>query len=184
MTKILDIWCWNHKTTWAIGIDSIALSGVDIIHNLNVFPYPIEESVFDEIYGNHIIEHLDDVMSFMKELHRIGKNGGKIFLRMPHASCSYSCFSDPTHKRWFTTATFEYFNENSEWSYYSGTRFKLVEKKLHYICYNWERWSRIPKFLQRFLNFFANSHHLLCERIWAWYVGGFEELYIILEIIK
>lgn len=184
MTKILDIWCWNNKTPWAVWLDYIKLDWVDIVHNLDVFPYPFSDNEFDKIYSNHVMEHLNDIVSFMKEIYRIGKPWAKVFLRTPHASCTYSTYSDPTHKRWFTTQTFEYFNEDSEWSYYTNTKFKIITKKLHFICYDWKRWSRIPSFFQKIINFIWNLNLLLTERIWAWWIWWFEEVYVELEIIK
>ena len=48
--KTLDLGCGNNKRLGAIGIDFNDLDAVDIIHDLNVFPYPLEDSSFDEIY--------------------------------------------------------------------------------------------------------------------------------------
>lgn len=69
--KILDIGCGNNKMKGAIGIDRVALPEVDIVHDLNSFPYPFEDNTFDEIYAAHIVEHLDSIIRVMEELHRI-----------------------------------------------------------------------------------------------------------------
>ena len=115
------------------------MDGVDIVHNLETFPYPIEDNTFDEIHGQHIIEHIRDLIPFIQELCRIAKPGAKIIFRAPHASCSYSSWSDPTHIRPFTTQTLKYFEDNSMRAYYSKTRIKVTKTKLHYICYNGQR---------------------------------------------
>jgi hypothetical protein len=50
---------------------SISMNGqnVDIIHNLNIFPYPLEDESFDEIYIDNTLEHLDNVIGVMEEVH-------------------------------------------------------------------------------------------------------------------
>ncbi len=57
---ILDIGCGINKIPDAVGMDIDPDSKADIIHDLNVFPYPINDNAFDRIYAKHIIEHLDD----------------------------------------------------------------------------------------------------------------------------
>lgn len=182
--RILDIGCGPYKIKWATWLDSIKMKWVDIVHNLEKYPYPIKDSTFDEIHGQHIIEHIKDLIPFMQELCRIAKPWARIIFRAPHASCSYSSRSDPTHIRPFTTQTFKYFEDDNMWAYYSNTRIRVIKTKLHYICYNGERWSRVPKFLHRFLTWLANLNHLFCERVWAWWFGWFEEVYIELLVTK
>ena len=48
--KILDLGCGNNKIQGSIGMDFIKFNSVDIIHDLNVFPYPFKPLEFDEIY--------------------------------------------------------------------------------------------------------------------------------------
>lgn len=182
--KILDIWCGPHKIEWAIWLDSIKMNWVDIVHNLEMYPYPIKDNSFDEIYWQHIIEHIRNIVPFMQEISRIAKPWARVIFRAPHSSCSYSSWSDPTHIRPYTTETFKYFEENNSWAYYSNVRIKVIQTKLHYICYNGERWSRVPKIIHRFLTWLANKNKLFCERIRSWWVGGFEEVYVELKIEK
>ena len=42
MMKILDLGCGDNKVEGAGGLDNVSLSGVDIVHDLLDFPYPIE----------------------------------------------------------------------------------------------------------------------------------------------
>ena len=74
--KILDLGCGNKKLPGAIGIDVNPLSDADVIHDLNVLPYPFEDSIFDEIIADNVIEHLDNLLRIMEELSRISKPGG------------------------------------------------------------------------------------------------------------
>jgi hypothetical protein len=59
------------------------LRGVDIEHDLNVFPWPIADDSVDEIYTSHCIEHVMCPYAFLNECARIGKVGCEIEIRCP-----------------------------------------------------------------------------------------------------
>lgn len=125
--KILDLGCGNKKCEGAVGIDINPASDADIIHDLNVFPYPFEDSLFDEIIADNIIEHLDDVIKIMEELSRIGKAGAAIKIIVPYFRSRWASI-DPTHKHYFTVDSFAYFDEDSiicKLYKYSKVRFKI-----------------------------------------------------------
>ena len=48
----LDIGCGNNKTPDSIYLDINKDANPDIVHDLNKFPYPIEDNSIDEIVGN------------------------------------------------------------------------------------------------------------------------------------
>jgi len=128
--SILDIGCGNNKvSTEAIGIDNVLLPSVDIVHDLNTVPYPFKKNTFDQIHANMILEHLDDLLSVMTEIHRILKPGGFLYIKVPYYM-SLCAFGDPTHKRFFTEKTFLFFTDNFDLNYYTPTRFKLISQKL------------------------------------------------------
>jgi len=95
--KRLDIGCGNNKIPGAIYLDVDKGANPDILHDLDKFPYPIEDNSFDEIYAKHIIEHLDHPQEFVSELFRILKHGGTLFIETPHFS-SYVAYSEVQHK--------------------------------------------------------------------------------------
>lgn len=130
--KILDIGCGKHKTPGSIGLDCNPGTDADVIHNLNNFPYPFADNEFDLITGNQVIEHVDDVLAVMRELHRIAKPGATIRLDTPHYT-DISSFRDPTHKHHFTCESFMYFTEKRpEFAFYSDVtmRTKMIRVSL------------------------------------------------------
>ncbi len=153
--KILDIGCGMFKANNAIGIDFNPDTHADVVHDLESFPYPFEGDFFDEVHCNHVLEHLHDLMGVMKEIHRIGKPGCKVKVAMPYWS-SHRAFVDPTHVRYFTENTFEYFTDKSSMNYYSKTRFKVLKKE-------YEASKRVPAVLLKnnlslsFLKMFNNT---------------------------
>jgi SAM-dependent methyltransferase len=133
MKKILDVGCGDRKKNISgssvIGIDRFRLKGVDVVHDLDVFPYPFADNEFDEIICDDVIEHLDDVLKVMKELWRIGKPGAKMIVSTPHFS-SDNYYTDPTHKHPFSSRSFNYFDPvyaKNFHQFYSNVRFKILK---------------------------------------------------------
>ena len=126
--EILDIGCGRNKTLGAVGLDRIALPGVDVVHDLNSFPYPFKDNSFDEIYATHVIEQLGSIVRAMEEIYRLAKANAKVVIVTPHYS-DYQSWNDPTHKWHLSTYSFRYFREDYESSYYSNARFET--EKVH-----------------------------------------------------
>lgn len=103
--SILDIGCGKNKITNAIGIDLDLTSKADIFHDLNSYPYPINDNSIDKAYAKHIIEHLDDSKKFVQEICRVLKPKGQAFIETPHFS-SRVAYSEPQHKFFFSYFTF------------------------------------------------------------------------------
>ena len=125
--QILHLGCGQSKKQGSIGIDILKNSQADIIHDLNKFPYPFRSNQFDEIFAENILEHLDNIPKVMEEIHRICKNEAKIFISTSHFT-SIDSFTDPTHKHFFTSRTFDYFIPGTDlYKYhYSKTSFKKL----------------------------------------------------------
>jgi SAM-dependent methyltransferase len=155
--KILDIGCGINKITDAIGIDSNPNSAADIIYDLNEFPYPFSENTFDKIYCIDVLEHLNDIIKVMEEIHRISNPGAEIFIRVPHFSSTHS-YGDPTHKHYFNTQSFDYFTGGfNQYGAYTDCKFKKISTKLIF----W-RLHRING-----ISFLANRFLLLYEKLFA-----------------
>lgn len=153
--KILDIGCGNHKIPGSIGLDSVKIEGVDIVHDLNKIPYPFKEDSFEIIYANQVLEHLEIPLDeIIQELCRICKPKGRIKITVPHAM-SVGAFSDPTHKKFFTYFTFDYFGSNEQ-SYYNKARIKILRKKFFYST--GRRSSKILRPLEDLINKFPKIY--------------------------
>ncbi len=125
--KILDLGCGKKKRLGAIGVDYSDRHDADVIHNLNVFPYPFMDNEFDEIYLDNVLEHLDDPMRVMEEVYRICKPSGKIKVIVPYFRSVWA-FIDPTHQHFFTVDSFAYYDPDHlicQRYDYVKTRFKV-----------------------------------------------------------
>ena len=178
---VLDVGCGKNKVSDAIGVDCIALPGVDVIHDLSSFPYPFPADTVDEFHINHVLEHLPDVIKTMEELWRIAKPGATVYIRVPHFT-GVLAWRDPTHRRSFTSESFGYFGDNS-YSYYSHARFQVVSVRLRYVahqdsCRGFSRW------FARAVQSLLDRHPALCERYLAYLLGGIDEIRVTLRTIK
>ena len=81
---------------------------VDVIHDLNIFPWPFEADSVDEIVMDQCLEHLIDRNLAMKEIYRILKKGGTAKITVPHFTWQYA-YIDPTHRHFFAYRTFFYY---------------------------------------------------------------------------
>jgi predicted SAM-dependent methyltransferase len=68
--KILDLGCGKKKRSGAIGVDYSDRHNADVIHDLNVFPYPFESNSIEQVYLDNVLEHLDRPMRVMEMLCR------------------------------------------------------------------------------------------------------------------
>lgn len=180
--KILDLGCGPRKIPGAVGLDILNLPEVDVVHDLNVTPYPFPDNSFEEIHCYHVLEHVEDFIGTMKELYRILKPNGVIYVRVPHASAC-GAWADPTHKRLFVHRSFEHFDGRYDF-YQFGTDLRIRRRRLHYFLYegvrNGEVLQRMPLWLNKVINAAANYNattQAIFERLLVYYIGGFEEVY-------
>ena len=79
----------------------------DVVHDLNVLPYPFETNTFDEIHAYEVLEHCgrqgdyDYFFGQFNELWRILKPGGLLFASCPMWDSPWA-WSDPGHTRVIT----------------------------------------------------------------------------------
>ncbi len=179
--KKLNLGCGIDYKEGFINVDFHDHIKVDKIMNLNFIPYDLEANSFDYIYASHVLEHLNDPFTIMKELHRILKTNGTLHIKVPHFSRG---FTHSEHKAGFDVNFPYYFNPHFTKSGYFGVTFELKKMRLHYFAFfhllPYLGVSKITiffmKILNRIINFFANLSPNLCSRLWCFWVGGFEEI--------
>lgn len=93
-----------------IHLDMVDGPHVEIVCNLeHGIPFPA--NVFDHILAVNMIEHLEDTVAIMNEMHRVLKPGGEAFIRVPTWG-SPAHRIDPTHKKGFTEKSFDFFDDS------------------------------------------------------------------------
>ncbi len=148
----LDVGCGGRKLPGATGMDILKLAPVDVVHDLNQMPWPFPDGHFDLVLLNHVLEHVDDVVKTMQEIHRVLKPRGRAVIQVPHFRCA-DAYNDPTHTHFFTAHTLDYFIQGSGLDRYQYSA-KLFESKGFW--YGWPHRSKNP--LRQALKNFMHAH--------------------------
>lgn len=107
MALILNLGCGRMIHPERVNVDSHDHPGVDVVADLDTFPWPWADGTVDEVHALHIFEHVEHPVEFMAECWRILAPGGLLHIVVPHWQ-SPNAFTDPTHRRYCTEDTFRY----------------------------------------------------------------------------
>ncbi len=138
----LNLGCGRTIMDGWVNLDSVKLTGVDVVADLDKcehIPLPFEDNRFEEIYASHLIEHLNNPLFLMQELHRISKNGAKALFKVPYGS-SDAAYEDPTHARHYFLNSFGYFSQPYYWRADYGYSGDWCVEKIT-LCVDRERYS-------------------------------------------
>jgi len=110
---LLDLGCGDNKTgpTWT-GMDKRPFPGVvDIVHDLEVFPWPLKSESVLTTRASHILEHIKPwfTIDVFNEVWRITVPHGQFAISVPYG-VSPKFVQDPTHCNPFNEITFLYFD--------------------------------------------------------------------------
>ena len=125
----LNIGCGKKKYPGFVNIDKAPLPGLGKKWNLEKTPLPFPDNSVTEIKAEHVLEHIWNYVPLMEDIWRICKPGAKIYIEVPYFKYE-GAFRDPTHCRFFSEYSFEYFSEGYEYAYYSKARFKVKKVEL------------------------------------------------------
>jgi SAM-dependent methyltransferase len=150
--KALDVGCGGRKLPGATGMDKLSLPSVDVVHDFNKMPWPFADNSFDLVLMNHALEHVDDVIAAMNEVHRVLKSGGRAVIQVPYFR-SVDAYNDPTHKHFFTSQTLEYVIRDSGLSQYRYSDRLFLKKGF---WYGWPHTSPNP--LKQFMKSFIAAN--------------------------
>ena len=125
--KKLNLGCGTDAKKGYINLDKEKLKGVDVVHNLDKYPWPFPNNYFEEVYGQDVIEHMQDLFKAMKEIHRISKNESIVRLIVPYWHSSAAFY--PNHNYFFNVDSMKSFTEPNR-SYDNHYGFKIEKIKL------------------------------------------------------
>jgi SAM-dependent methyltransferase len=126
----LDLGCGPVKLHGHIGLDKVYFKNVDVICDIELDKLPFENESFDVVYSSNTLEHINNIEKVMYEVWRILKKDGHFLIQVPYFA-SAKAFQDPTHVRFFTLKTFDYFVEEQDIAprWYFKDLFKRIEKR-------------------------------------------------------
>jgi SAM-dependent methyltransferase len=126
--RTLHIGAGKDRIGQAMRLDLNESTQPDVVHDLTVFPWPLEDASFDAVLAFSVLEHLPDFFDVLGEIHRILKPGCAVYILVPHFS-SASAKTDPTHIRFLGGRSCDYFISGTEierdFGFYVDFRFRL-----------------------------------------------------------
>jgi SAM-dependent methyltransferase len=126
----LDLGCGPKKRLGFTGVDRAPSPSVDIVCDFGNSPLPFPDETFDLVFTDQVLEHIKDLEKLLAEISRVMKPGARFQIGVPYAG-GLRAFQDPTHVRFFTLKTFEYFiREGSRvGGWYTGKYFKRITQR-------------------------------------------------------
>ena len=127
----LNLGCGSQAKDGWVNLDIAAQAGVDVVHDLDVGPWPFEDRTAEQIEAWDVFEHVADPVLFMTECHRILRPFKYLHVHTPHYT-SPDAFTDPTHRRFPTEHTFDYWIPGTHLyrrhnAGYGGVAFELLD---------------------------------------------------------
>lgn len=192
---VVNLGCGKVRIPGSIGVDRVLIEGyVDVVHDLNMVPFPFANDSVDEIHFYHVLEHLQNPTEKLEEIYRILKPGGILYMRVPHFS-SMGAFTDLTHVRPFGYSSFDCLENSNYQHFYTTANFEIVKKEIKYfglypnkgvyekyVHHNQCFWLAKP--FVNIINFLIGLSPTFFERVWCYWVGGATEVVIILRKVS
>lgn len=92
----------------AINIDVSAKA--DISLNLGVDSLPFDDESVDLIFSDHTIEHVENYINLIEEIHRVLKKGGCLLVGVPYVTLTKYHLVNPYHLHNFNEFSFDFFD--------------------------------------------------------------------------
>lgn len=147
----------------------------DIQHDLNEFPYPFKDGEADTIRCSHVLEHLKNPLGAIQEFQRILKPDGRLVLEFPHYSRNWNGCGIFPHSHICSIPL-------DIMDFFPGFRVDVFKLE-------WTRWPNkkakrklATVMFHEMITFFANLSPKFADRVWCYWVGGFDNVHI--EAIK
>lgn len=141
----------------AVNVDLVAATKPDLVHDLDATPWPLPDGHFEAVRAMDVVEHLDDVVAAMEEIHRVCRDGASVHITVPHFSCA-NAFTDPTHRHYFSAASFDYFTGDNHLGFYTDRRFRKERAEIVFA----------PTLANKVIWRLARRWPREYERRWAW----------------
>lgn len=134
----LNLGCGEHSRKGFYSVDHLELKGVDLVADLNKPLNLLPDDCCESVFSRHTLEHIDNIIGLMEEIHRITKKDGTVEIIVPHFSNVYA-YSDPTHVRFFGLYSMSYFvsedlqpNTRKVPAFYTNARFRVKSLKIEF----------------------------------------------------
>jgi SAM-dependent methyltransferase len=168
----LNLGCGLKHDPEAVNLDVTPATNPDVVHDLNSIPWPLPDDQFGEVLAYDVVEHLDQSIAVLGEIHRVCRDQAIVRITVPHFSCA-NAFTDPTHRHYFGYFSLDFVTGDNELQYYTQARYKKLTSRLVFY----------PSLLNKIVWRLANRFPAAYERRWAWIFPAWY-LYFELQVQK
>lgn len=159
---MIDLGCGRNKLPNTFGFDCRLEPGVNTLCDIER-PLPLKNDSVDLVQLSHVMEHMRDLIAFMEEVYRVCKPGAEVRVAVPYYT-SRGAFRDPTHVRYITEDTFQYFEQPTDYGVRTNFRIEAIR-------YDMRRpFRHCPEYLQKRF------------RRYLWNVA--DNMYVTLRVVK
>jgi predicted SAM-dependent methyltransferase len=133
---ILNVGCGNRILEDAINLDRTKhRPEVDVVHDLNVTPWPFEDGQFEKIVALAVLEHLDiDLFASFAECWRLLKPGGQLVVKLPLVT-GKNAYDDPSHRWFFSLRSLDQFcpetQRGKDYAFYTPYKWRFIKPPAH-----------------------------------------------------
>jgi SAM-dependent methyltransferase len=127
----LNLGAGNRPEPGAVNHDRIRhRPEIDVVHDLDVLPWPWPDNSFDAITARSVLEHLRlNLVESVDECWRILQPGGCLHVKVPLWTHENS-YADPTHHWHYTLHSFDVFDPSTklgtELDFYTSRKWDIV----------------------------------------------------------
>ncbi len=125
---VVNLGCGNRKQPGQIGLDRYRATQADLLAEF-AEGLPFASSSVDVIVAEHLLEHVPDLVRLMEEIYRVLVPGGVLRVEVPYFTHP-DAFRDPTHVRFFTFGSLDYFVEGMKPASYTAICFNYRSREL------------------------------------------------------
>lgn len=111
----LNLGCGKFPMKGWVNVDGTRGPGVDHVMNLErIHSWPWDTDSVDEVYASHVIEHIQNPLRMMNQLHRVCKPDARATFLCPYGS-SDDAWVNPTHVREMYVGSWAAFGQPFYW---------------------------------------------------------------------
>jgi len=113
----LNLGCGRSPLPGWVNLDLAPGPGIDVVADLDACrttPLPFAENSVSRMRMVHVLEHIEDTLGLLQELHRIAEPRALLLVHSPYGS-SDDAYEDPTHCQRFFINSFAYFAQPTFW---------------------------------------------------------------------
>lgn len=97
--------------TYIQGFVNVDIAPVaDVVVDLNKDVLPFEDNSVDIVFSYHALEHVENYLFALGEIHRVLKHGGWFLLGVPYVTLTEFNLVNPYHKQNFNEYSFDFFD--------------------------------------------------------------------------